>query len=411
MQQKKRELGIYLHIPFCIRKCRYCDFLSAPAAAETRSRYVKALIREIRAFAPTEEYQVVSVFFGGGTPSLLLPQEMKDLMQELRTRFPFWDEAAEITVECNPGTLTEEKLRAYKTAGINRLSIGLQSADNRELALLGRIHTWEEFLDNYYLARKVGFQNINVDLMSGLPGQTMESWIRTLRQVLDLKPEHISAYSLIIEEGTDFFDVYGEDALRRERGEECRSLPTEEMDRAMYEQTELILGNAGLQRYEISNYAIPGYESRHNSGYWKRREYIGFGLGASSQLRNLRFSNDSDLQNYLLQYDMQKQSDQSSERQDGTVDTFFAQKCSLEDTQILTRLDEIEETMFLGLRMIKGVSFEEFRERFGEDLMDRYGDVIQKWSGQKMLTSDAGSLRLTKDGIDVSNIILADFIL
>ena len=384
--RNKKPLGIYLHIPFCVRKCNYCDFLSAPAQEETRRRYVQCLTEEIRQFEAAKEYEVKSVFFGGGTPSILEGKWIAALMEELEKIFSF-SEIPEITIECNPGTLTAEKLDHYRKSGINRLSLGLQSADENELKLLGRIHTWEDFYKNYQQARESGFENISVDLMSALPGQTVSSWKRTLEKVLALKPEHISAYSLIIEEGTPFYDWYGAEDEKRRRGlaDNGRTvLPSEEEEREMYYDTKRFLTEAG---YQISNYAVPGYESIHNSGYWLRREYVGFGLGASSQVKNLRCKNTERLEDYL-------KSD------------FFKK-----EVQILTRQEEIEETMYLGLRMMQGVNLQGFQKSFGVRVETLYKETLEKLERQGLLRIKDGCLRLTDSGIDVSNAVMAEFLL
>ena len=283
-ENKTDLLELYIHIPFCVKKCLYCDFLSAPAGEEVRERYVEALLTEIRGRG--REYAgrpVSSVFFGGGTPSLLTGTQMKRLLGTVSGSFLLAADA-EITAEANPGTVDLEKLTAYAQAGINRLSIGLQSADNVELAAIGRIHTWEQFLETYRQARQAGFVNVNVDLMSALPGQTAESYENTLRRVLALapQPEHISAYSLILEEGTPLYDS-------------CQAgltdIPGEDTDRRMYQDTKRILEEAGYRRYEISNYAKEGFACRHNCGYWQRRDYLGLGLGAASLEGNVRFKN------------------------------------------------------------------------------------------------------------------------
>ena len=385
----KKPLGIYLHIPFCVRKCNYCDFLSAPAQEETRRRYVQCLTEEIRQFEAAKEYEVKSVFFGGGTPSILEGKWIAALMEELEKIFSF-SEIPEITIECNPGTLTAEKLDHYRKSGINRLSLGLQSADENELKLLGRIHTWEDFYKNYQQARESGFENISVDLMSALPGQTVSSWKSTLEKVLALKPEHISAYSLIIEEGTPFYDWYGAEDEKRRRGlaDNGRTvLPSEEEEREMYYDTKRFLTEAGYHRYEISNYAREGYESIHNSGYWLRREYVGFGLGASSQVKNLRCKNTERLEDYL-------KSD------------FFKK-----EVQILTRQEEIEETMYLGLRMMQGVNLQGFQKSFGVRVETLYKETLEKLERQGLLRIKDGCLRLTDSGIDVSNAVMAEFLL
>ena len=301
----KKPLELYIHIPFCVKKCAYCDFLSGPSTLEVREAYVNCLIEEIchckhagvrdsdNKWAPCdpENYEVVSAFFGGGTPSILKPDQIRRIMTALKEVF-CWNSDAEVTIEANPGTVDEEKLRNYLDCGINRISFGLQSADNEELRKLGRIHTWEEFLESFRLAREAGFSNLNVDLMSALPGQTVESWMDTLKKTADLDPEHISAYSLIIEEGTPFFEAYGDG-----RGDGI--LPDEDAEREMYHRTREFLKDRGYERYEISNYARTGRECRHNVGYWTGVSYLGLGLGASSYVDGCRFCNERDLGIYL----------------------------------------------------------------------------------------------------------------
>lgn len=381
-----KELELYLHIPFCVKKCNYCDFLSAPAEEETRAAYVDALLEEIRGFDEPEDYEVVTVFFGGGTPSILPGQAIFRIMEALREKFSF-RKGAEITLEANPGTVDKEKLSFYKKAGINRLSFGLQSADAEELKKLGRIHTWEKFLESFQLAREAGFSNINVDLMSALPGQTKESWEKTLRQVLALQPEHISAYSLIIEEGTPFYQLYEKDVERRDAGEEPELIPSEEEERAMYEATGRILKEQGYLHYEISNYAKPGRECCHNLGYWQRRDYLGFGLGASTLLNPVRYKNTEDLEAYL--------------GGDFSKKEFF----------VLTKDNQIEETMFLGLRVLEGVSKEQFREHFSCELNVVYRKELEKLEQEGLLEEEGDFVRLTSRGIDLSNPVLAEFLL
>jgi len=385
----KKRLGIYIHIPFCVRKCAYCDFLSAPATQEVQQQYIEALKQEIWTHRElAEAYEVATVFLGGGTPSILAGEQLAGILETLRQYFTLAPDA-EITVECNPGTLTEEKLDRYRKAGVNRLSIGLQSAQNQELQLLGRIHTWEEFLESFALARKTGFSNINVDLMSALPGQSLETWRDTLEKVLALEPEHISAYSLIIEEGTPFYEQYGEDGKHREDPEENRQhrenrknwpqLPDEDTERQMYYDTEKILSEAGYLRYEISNYAKPGFESRHNSSYWERVDYKGFGIGAASLLNHVRFRNSESLSGYLK-----------------------GNFC-YESEETLTHREELEETMFLGLRMMKGVCLT-------EELQDTYGKVLEELQEMGLMERTGNRAWLTSRGIDVSNYALAKFL-
>ena len=262
-----KEIGIYVHIPFCVRKCGYCDFLSFTAEDGGMERYIQALLSEIREWEEElSAYRIVSVFFGGGTPSILKPDLFCRIAEGMKQYLPWKDkEEPEVSIECNPGTLTAQKVRLYRSLGVNRISLGLQSADNGLLKLLGRIHTYEDFRTSYDLVREAGFENVNVDLMSGLPGQSLEQWLNSLRVTTDLMPEHISAYSLMIEEGTPFFAKYRDQS----------SLPDEETERQMYEQTKVLLRERGLYRYEISNYAKPGFECRHNIGYWRRREGAG----------------------------------------------------------------------------------------------------------------------------------------
>ena len=370
-------LELYVHIPFCVRKCQYCDFLSGPSDEETKDRYIEALLKEIRAAEHTEDYEIVSVFIGGGTPSALKAEAIASIMRTLQEQF-FFCEDAEVTIEANPGTVDLEKLTIYRNVGINRLSLGLQSTDAEELKLLGRIHSYEEFLKSYEWAREAGFSNINIDLMFAIPGQTGEAWRQHLYQVAELNPEHISAYSLIIEEGTPF-------------AEQNLDLPDEDTEYQMYEDTAEILERYGYRQYEISNYAKQGYMCRHNAGYWQRREYLGFGLGASSLYGGMRFSNTHQMQEYLKE---SRNPDQI--RQDVTV---------------LSRNERIEEFMFLGLRMTEGISEKKFEENFDVRLMDVYGDILQKYEETGFMEHIETKWRLTRKGIHVSNHILADFLL
>ena len=338
------------------------------------------LIEEIiAASAGFRDTAVTSVFVGGGTPSILESQEVLRIFDALYHSFNI-EETAEISMEANPGTVTEEKLLVYRKAGINRLSFGLQSADNKELKALGRIHTYEEFLESFYLARKCGFENINVDLMSALPGQTVDSWLETLNKVAALKPEHISAYSLIIEEGTPFYEMYGE-----ERGEGL--LPDEDSEREMYHKTKSVLRELGYERYEISNYAKPGKECRHNIGYWTGVPYLGLGLGASSYVDGCRFNNTSDLSEYL----------------NGTPGVRV-------DELKLTEKDMQEEYFFVGLRMVQGVSLQQFEKRFGVPAETVYPGLLERLIKEGGEEIDGDYFRLTDYGMDVSNYIMAEFL-
>ncbi len=418
----KKELELYFHIPFCVRKCFYCDFLSAPGDENVKREYMEALLTETMGSAfRYGDYEVVSIFIGGGTPSTVPADCLEQLMEAVRTHYRL-AEGAEVTMEVNPGTVSEEVLARFRRAGINRLSIGLQSGDDELLKAIGRIHTWGQFLESYDAARRAGFDNVNVDIMSTLPGQTLSGYRDTLHKVLSLKPppEHISAYSLILEEGTVLFEKY-------EKGE--LALPDEDTDREMYRETKAILARAGYKRYEISNYAKDGYECRHNCGYWKRKNYVGFGIGAASLVENVRFHNGADLKAYLAE----------------------PLGCT-EDIQRLGEQEQMEEFLFLGLRMTEGVSCRDFAGLFGRRLEEIYGEVIRKnlrdgllryWTGRREThirntrrkadgrytengqdeepaekgeqagdnASDDRFLALTDRGLDVSNYVMAQFLL
>ena len=370
---RRRPLELYIHIPFCVRKCQYCDFLSGPSDEETKDRYIEALLQEIHAAEHTEDYEIVSVFIGGGTPSALKAEAIASVMRTLQEKF-FFCEDAEVTIEANPGTVDSEKLMTYRNAGINRLSLGLQSTDAEELKMLGRIHSYEEFLQSYQWAREAGFSNINIDLMFAIPGQTVEAWRQHLRQVAELNPEHISAYSLIIEEGTPF--------AQREL-----DLPDEDTEYQMYEDTAEILGTYGYQQYEISNYAKPGRECRHNIGYWTGVPYLGLGLGASSYLDGCRFTVNPDMKQYL-------------EEKPG----MFA------DIEKLTKKDMEEEFFYVGLRMTAGVSLSEFERRFGISAKEVYPGLMETFVKEKAARFEGDRFVLTDYGLDVSNYIMAQFL-
>ena len=404
-EQGKRPLSIYIHIPFCIKKCAYCDFLSGPAGPEVRESYVDALCREIEAFAPyQDEYEAVSVFFGGGTPTVLEGSQLARIMECVKAVFSHIRADAEVTCECNPGTLSKEKLDKMKKAGFNRLSIGIQSADNDELKLLGRIHTWEEGMESFHLARACGFDNINLDLISALPGQTPEGWRRTLEKAAALGPEHISAYSLIIEEGTLFYERYADEDARRQKGEECKNhlLPGEEEEQQMTRDTISVLSGMGYSRYEISNYARKGYESIHNTGYWTRREYAGFGTGAASLLKNKRIKNISELNSYIKIWGGKGKTEEEPDP---------GRRKGAEEIITLSLQNEMEETMFLGLRMTEGVSLDRFEASFGKKTEDIYKAPLLKYIGEGLMVKENGFVHLTPAGMDVSNIIMADFLL
>lgn len=382
-----KKISIYIHIPFCVQKCAYCDFLSAPAGEETKKAYVDTLCTQMQSWQEAlGEYEVDTVFFGGGTPSCLMDGLLEKVLCELKETFCCSDNA-EITVEVNPGTVDISKLRSYRGAGFNRLSIGLQSPFEEDLKALGRIHDYSDFISTYENARAVGFSNINVDLMSALPGQTVERYMDGLRKISLLEPEHISAYSLIIEEGTPFYERY-------ENHPEL--LPKEEAEREMYVQTRRILEEYGYRRYEISNYAKPGYECRHNIVYWRGRDYLGFGLGAASKLAEVRFRGTDNLEKYL------------------------ADPGAYQEIQHLSKTEQMEEFMFLGLRCMEGISEAEFQEKFHRTLAEEYGAQLCKLeqlglmertsSINNELCKQDNGWRLTEKGIDVSNSVFVEFL-
>lgn len=383
------SISIYIHIPFCVRKCSYCDFLSGPRTPQLQERYVQALIREIGAQRDCPSGTPVdTIFFGGGTPSVLSAGQIGRIMEALREQF-FILADAEISMEMNPGTADADQLSALKKNGLNRLSIGVQSMHDEELRLLGRIHCAAQARQAFDMAREAGFDNINIDLMSALPGQTFETWADSLRQAVEWKPEHISAYSLIIEPGTAFAEM-------QEKGQ-LLPVPGEEEDRTIYHTTGKVLGRAGYRQYEISNYALPGKECRHNIGYWTGHEYLGLGIGAASYIRGCRFSNTPDLSFYLET--LKKAADGSD------------LESIREEVHSLTDKEKMEEFMFLGLRMTDGTDAGEFERRFGRSLESVYGDVIRRHIRQGVTERTQKGIRLTARGIDVSNYVLADYLL
>ena len=442
-------MGIYIHIPFCVKKCAYCDFLSAPCDAKERASYVEALIREIKRseFAATDR-SVHSIFFGGGTPSLLEVNQLEAIMTALAEAFDIASDA-EISMECNPGTVDVDKLRGFRECGINRLSIGLQSANDDELKVLGRIHDYSQFLKTYENARAAGFANINIDIMSAIPGQTYESYIDTLDKVIALNPEHISSYSLIIEEGTPFYDIYG-DGGTAENGADVPRLPDEDTEREMYYETKRRLEAAGYHRYEISNYARDGYECRHNKVYWTGDDYLSFGIGASSYVDGIRWNNIEEMYPYMkfvlkeesvsygkadeLEmysdygfYDMTMDEDEDSadsvwdNREAKAADGQAGQEVVFDDSlpwrcdiNRLSRAERMEEFMIVGLRMMCGVSKSKWRELFDCDIESVYGHEIERFVSEGLMEVYEAQadeyIRLTERGIDVSNTVLAYFL-
>ena len=373
-----KEVALYIHIPFCKQKCFYCDFPSYARKDDLMSDYIEALLIELK--EKIKAYKVRSLFIGGGTPSYLNEENLRKLMKVMKNIN--FIEDAEKTIECNPGTVSEEKFNIMKEGGINRLSFGLQTTKNNLLKGIGRIHTFEAFKDNYNLARSVGFNNINIDMMFGLPNQSVKDWTDSLEEVAKLNPEHISAYSLIIEEGTPFYKLYNEDKLK---------LPSEEEEREMYKKCKDILIENGYHQYEISNYAKEGKECLHNEVYWMCNEYIGVGASSSSYIDGKRIKNIDDLREYIKRIGSGK---------------------SIVDEEIInTKNDNIEEFMFMGLRMNCGIEEEEFKRRFHTDVDNVYKDVIEGNINKGLLERKRGRIYLTDKGIELSNMVMSDMIL
>ncbi|MBO6127496.1 MAG: oxygen-independent coproporphyrinogen III oxidase [Pseudobutyrivibrio sp.] len=396
------SIELYVHIPFCVKKCLYCDFLSGVFDEKMQRRYVAALCTEIKYVAKSHPGCLVkTIYVGGGTPSWLSEDLMDAIITTIKCSFKI-DPLAEVSVECNPGTLTSEKLNVYRSIGINRLSIGLQSANNDELKELGRIHDYNRFLHTFDLVRKAGFDNVNVDIMTGLPHQTIEKLDRTLNAVTMLRPEHISAYSLIIEKGTPFYEKYKFDAVKQQAGMETEDLPTDEESYRLYKHTMEYLAGKGYERYEISNYARNGKTCRHNIGYWDRVPYLGLGLGSASLFNNIRTSNVRDIYKYI----------ETSE----AIEKGLSVACELsspyfEAEESLSKKDAMAEFMFLGLRKIDGISRADFYQMFGIDIEAIYGPVILALRNQGFMDAKEGRLFLTDIGIDVSNQVLSKFLL
>lgn len=376
---KTKKIELYIHIPFCKSKCRYCDFCSFQAEDNVIDAYIQKLKEELLFWGSrlTKE-EIVTVFIGGGTPSYLKEAYIKEICDTIFQCFNV-SENAEITIEANPGTVDLKKLCTYRESGINRISFGLQSTIKEELQYLGRIHTYEQFLQCYHWAREAGFANISVDLMSAIPKQTLRSYEKNLRTIAELSPEHISAYSLIIEEGTPFYEDENLEDL----------LPSEEDEVRMYQMTAEILKEYGYEQYEISNYAKKGFESRHNLGYWSHIPYLGAGLNASSYMNERRFENPSDMKEYL------------------EITSFDGR---YETSKPLTIYEQMEEFMFLGLRKTKGISKKEFKERFHCSMTSVYEKPLTEAMKQGFIQEQADQISLTQSGILVSNQVLCEFL-
>ena len=374
-----KNLSLYIHIPFCVRKCNYCDFLSFPSGADTRAQYTERLISEIQYYGELyKAYNVITIFIGGGTPSCLERGLIERIMMAVNECYNIADDA-EITIECNPGTVDRDKLKEYMLCGINRISFGLQSVRADELLLLGRIHTFEEFRENYEIARDVGFRNINIDLMSALPGQQLSSQQESVSKVIELAPEHISCYSLILEEGTPFGKLYSPE-----------NLPDEELDRQMYYATREMLERSKYRQYEISNYAYEGYECRHNRVYWQRGNYLGMGLGAASMINNTRWKNKDTLTEYMMLGNGEHIDNNEYHRLDVS--------------------EQMSEYMFLGLRESDGVSIDRFYKEYGCSLDSVYGEWNGKMLETGLLICEDDMIRLSYKGMDLANYVMSGYV-
>ena len=387
-----REIGIYVHIPFCKQKCYYCDFKSYANKEELIEKYIKWLKYEIKEVGEgnkldyendlDELVTVKTIYIGGGTPSYLDSKYIKEIIEEIRENFKLADKV-EITIEVNPGTVNKTKLLDYINSGINRISIGLQSKDNELLKRIGRIHKYEDFLQTYNMAREVGFKNINVDLMLALPGQTIAKLEKGLKQVIDLQPEHISLYSLIIEDGTKIEKMLKNNEI---------TLPDENIERKMYWETKKVLEEAGYIHYEISNFAKEGYKSEHNWNCWSQKEYMGFGVAAHSYKKNIRISNIDSIEEYIENYE-----------QGNVTDNFvFHEK--------QTQSSKMKEYMMLGLRKIEGISIQEFKNKFVGNPLYIYRKELQKLVEEELIEIELDKIKLTKKGLDFANIVWEEFI-
>lgn len=427
---ENKELGIYIHIPFCKQKCYYCDFVSFSGKNDLQEKYIETVKKEINYYFESDDfakrYNVTTVYIGGGTPSYINSKYISEILELLenklknnKTKF----ENIEITIEVNPGTVDKQKLEKYKNAKINRLSIGLQSANNEILKQIGRIHTFEQFLETYNLAEQVGFDNINVDLMIGLPNQSIEDVKNSLKKIIELKPTHVSVYSLIIEEGTVIEKLIKQSVLQEMK---------EEQERRMYWYVKSMLELNGYKHYEISNFAKEGKESKHNVNCWGQKEYIGIGTSAHSYLNGIRYSNCEDIENYIknIEENTQKEFEQFlDEIQNFKYEDFTAktndESQSKHKNQLLENLEnqklyEIQEIqsledmkkeyMLLGLRKIEGVQISKFKEKYLDNPIFEYRKELEKLVKEKLIIIDGDYIKLTNQGLDLANLVWEEFV-
>ena len=375
----KKELGIYIHIPFCKQKCYYCDFISFANKNEKQEQYIKAIKKEIDTYE-FEKYNVTTIYIGGGTHSYIESKYIVELIEKLKSKLTNNEtkfDKIEITIEVNPGAVTKQKLQDFKSCGINRLSIGLQTTNNNLLKQIGRIHTYEEFLETYNMAKEVGFENINVDLMLGLPNQTIKDLKDSLEKVIRLGATHISVYSLIVEEGTVISKLLDEEKIE---------LPSEETEREMYWYVKNTLELNGYKHYEISNFAKENKYSKHNMNCWKQEEYIGLGVAAHSYLNDTRFSNANNIEDYINNVENKE----------------------IEEVQTLE--DKQNEFMLLGLRMLDGVDIASFKQKFGQNPIYLYRDRLNKLVEDGLIVVDLNHIKLTNKGLDLANLVFEEFI-
>lgn len=374
-----KEIGIYIHIPFCIKKCEYCDFVSYCNKKEYVPQYINALKKEIKNNI-NKEYKITTIYIGGGTPSSIEENYIADIIGTIKLNMNEENlkdfENIEVTIEVNPGTVNKEKLQVYKKIGINRLSIGLQETHNELLKSIGRIHTYEEFIKTYNLARKIGFNNINVDLMIALPNQTIQDIKENLEKITKLNPEHISVYSLILEEGTPFYNKYNENKIK---------LPDEELERNMYWYVKNTLENNGYMHYEISNFSKKGFESKHNMNCWNQEEYLGFGVAAHSYNNKIRYSNTNSIEEYIK-----------------GSNKIIHEEQTLEDMQ--------KEYMLLGLRKIEGINIQKFKNKFAQNPIFIFKEQLNKLVDEELIIVDGNEIKLTNKGLDLANIVWEEFI-
>ena len=400
----KKEIGIYIHIPFCIKKCYYCDFISFSDKREYEEKYFEKLKQEILSQKEIlEKSNITTIYIGGGTPSSTKSKNIaeiintiKEIIVENNKNF----KEIETTIEINPGTVTKEKLEEYYNIGINRISIGVQCVQDKLLKTIGRIHNYKEFLDTYLLARKIGFKNINIDLMIGLPTQTIEDIKESIEKILELKPEHISVYSLIVEENTKMERLI-------ENGE--LQLPDEELERMEYNYVKNKLELAGYEHYEISNFAQKGYYSKHNFNCWNQKEYIGFGVSAHSYYENIRFSNTENFSEYI--------NTSFEDFKDCNIPNLMKnikEKNKINKVKIIEEIqqkeDKEKEYMLLGLRTLKGVSISEFKHKFGENPIYLFRKELEELINENLVEIDLDDIRLTRKGLDLANIAWEKFV-